>query len=280
MGDFQAIDVSKWQDPSKFDWDGLTEYSEQLRQTTGHPLILIARATYGANMRDERFAQYATISRSRKFIFGAYHFYRQTHSVEAQMAAWNQQMDAIEGLQSGDLFPVLDMEDNRTNGDGRVKKKLWNRACDEIGDALKEEYGGCILYYSSFFPDMLDAHKKDANWRWMQEEGYHHWLADYSRPDGQPRNPYTPTWALHQSKPSPMPFYNRGQSPIDKNFANPDFDLSKLQIGTVDEPTDDDDDAAPTPPFESESEILTGWSEIALGLRQASAGASKVFNNT
>jgi lysozyme len=223
-----GFDVSKWQPPTNWDWSAVDDLNAELKATKGRSLIFVARASYGARLLDKRFAKYAELARKHGLLFGAYHFYRQVHSVEDQMRVWEKAMEQIDDLQPGELYPVLDMEDNAINGDGRVNKRLWNRACDEIGDAWAMRYGGCILYYSSFFPDMLDAYKKDAEWEWMQEEGYFHWLADYSSEPGYPRTPYTDEWHLHQARPRVVPMYRGG--PVDANFAPSDLDVQELLI--------------------------------------------------
>lgn len=209
-----GFDVSKWQTPSLWDWPALRALNE------ASPVFIIARATYGSGQLDKHFVEYAQRCKDNGIMFGAYHFYRQTQSVEAQLGAFQKQIDAIGGLHAGNLFPVLDMESNAPNGDGSPNAKVWNRACDEIGDAWKKEYGGCILYYSSYFPDMLGAHKGDTGWHWMKEPGYLHWLADYSVKDGAPRHPYTPDWNLHQPKPRATKLYMKGGAPVDTNFLN------------------------------------------------------------
>ncbi len=233
----ELLDVSKWQDPSKFDWAALKK-----RGVTG----MIARASYGKNTADSRFVAFAERIRAEGLVFGAYHFYRQTHSVEEQMATFNRQLDAIGGLQPGDFFPVLDMEHNGANGDGAPKAKLWNRACDEIGDAWKAEYGGCILYYSSFFPEWLGAKagwdRGDPidDWTWMLEPGYRHWLADYSCDPGSPRGPYSPRWHIHQPKPRKVPEYHSGKAEVDYDVMNPDATLGELRIDRVGQDVSDD----------------------------------------
>lgn len=204
----RGIDVSHHQLPDNFNWNGLKAAGIQ---------FIIARASYGKNTADRQFKRFAELARAHGFVFGAYHFYRQVHSVEEQLALFNKQLESIGGLQPGDLFPALDMEDNRANGDGVPNPKIWNRACDEIGDGWKSRYGGAILYYSSYFPEQLNAHKGDKGWEWMRETGYFHWLADWGSPAGSPRTPYTAKWCIHQHRVSRIPEYSGGD--VDQNHA-------------------------------------------------------------
>lgn len=257
-----GFDVSHWQNPDNWDQDALAEASAAMRLARGHGLFLIARATYGANTEDDTFVRYHEIAQDCGLVFGAYMFYRQTHSAEQQLAAWQRQMDRIGGLHEGNVYPVLDMEHNGANGDGSPSAKLWNRACDAIGDAWKDEYGGAVLYYSSFFPDYLGAHKRETGWQWMHEPGYHHWLADYSSGDGNPRNPYTPMVAMHQPKPRRTKMYAGGQVDVDHNFAVEDVDLSSLLMRATPTAKQTDDIVAPRSEYD-------GMTRVSDGLRMA-----------
>lgn len=225
-----GFDVSKWQTPSKWDWPALAAISQRHREYAGRPLILIARATYGAKMVDPRFGEYVELAREHGLLVGAYHFYRQIHSARNQLTAWDRAMDLIADLGPGELLPVLDMESNEPNGDGRPAKDSWNRDCKLIAETWRERYGGCILYYSSYFPDLLYAHRGDGGWKWMLDDGYAHWLADYSSEPGKPRTPYTDCWHLHQPAPRPVPQYAGGIHPVDCDYAAPELDLGELVI--------------------------------------------------
>ena len=210
-----GFDLSHHQDPARWDKSALRDLNAELQETRGHRLFWCVRASYGAKTADRQFARHVELGREIGATVGVYHFYRQVHSVEDQLTLFNKQLELVGGIQPGDAFPCLDMEDNRVNGDGRPNKKIWNDACDKIGDAWKSLYGGCILYYSAYFPDQLDAHKGDVDWKWMQEPGYKHWLADYSVPDGAPRHPYTPAWHAHQPKPRTTPYYKGAVVDVD-----------------------------------------------------------------
>lgn len=227
----RGLDVSHHQDPKLFDWAALRASGVE---------FMVARAAYGKTL-DRQFVAFAERVRSNGIKFGAYLFYRQTQTVEEQLAAFNKQLELIGGLKTGDMFPVLDMEDNAANGDGQVNPVLFSNSCFSIANSWREQYGGAILYYSSYFPQKLTA-----NAMWRNTPGFYHWLADYGTsahptPPGQPRNPYTPVWHLHQPLPSKDPAYVGGSVVVDHDVANPTLnEISSLLIGdqNVGEPID------------------------------------------
>jgi GH25 family lysozyme M1 (1,4-beta-N-acetylmuramidase) len=220
-----GFDVSSWQlhpkENSKdkgFDWPKVAEQAS----------FFIARATYGIKA-DTDFHHFAkTVQELRSLPFGAYHFYRQSQSWEDQIAQFRCRLEAIGGLRAGlDLVPTLDLEENNKNGDGWPKPSVFNSSGRAFAEAIRDEYGACIIYMSSFFPEVLGAPKSDK-WKWMLEPGYYFWLADYSVSDGLPRTPYTPEWALHQFRVKPHPLYRNGKEPIDVNVVNPQFAFENL----------------------------------------------------
>lgn len=227
----QDPDTFEWGDPKKWDWVGL-EADPDIK-------FMIARASYGKSTADKDFVEFAKLIRDNGLVFGTYHFYRQIHSVEDQMALFDRQLEAVGGLVAGDLFPVLDMEHNGAHGDGKPKPSLFSESCRRIAEAWREEYGGCILYYSSYFPEWLAVKKQPELTSWMKAPGYHHWLADYDRDPGNPRTPYTDLWALHQYRPQPTKWYKSG-AVVDQNVVNPAVDFESLLIGDLDDDVSDD----------------------------------------
>jgi GH25 family lysozyme M1 (1,4-beta-N-acetylmuramidase) len=133
-----GIDVSSWQNPAKFDWPALAKSGK----------FLIARASYGKKP-DKTFTRYAALCREHGVVFGAYLFYRQTQTVTDQFAVWNRQLDAIGELLEGDVFPVLDMEENKRNGDGRPNpavRSSTTRAISQTASARRRRtrtWSGC-----------------------------------------------------------------------------------------------------------------------------------------
>jgi len=215
----KGFDVSHHQNPDLFtDWNKLT----------GEISFIVARATYGKGTSDRQFFEFAKRARNSHITFGAYLFYRQVHSVEDQLALFSQTIERIEGFRAGELFPTLDMEENSVNGDGKPKAKHFSDSCRRIAEAWRDEYGGCILYYSSYFPEYLGGRPD-----WMKEDGYFHWLADYNRPAGEPRTPYTPKWHIHQPRPTKSAFYNNGKTVIDHDVINPAIEFDQLKIQSL-----------------------------------------------
>lgn len=224
------IDVSSWQDPAKFDWAALAAREAPVR-------AVVARATYGTKL-DPDFKKFCEAIRGNGHHFGAYLFYRQTQTVRDQLAAFARQLDLVGGLMMGDLLPVLDMEHNARNGDGEPRAAQFSDDCRQVAGSLSADYGGCILYFSSYFPSYL--RRGDARRAlWMND--YPAWLADYGdkthpRSPGAPRTPYTPKWALHQyTGKGRIPEYASGGEDLDLNVINPSVDWDELLIGNLPE---------------------------------------------
>src|SRR5574341_9586 len=223
----EGFDVSKWQNPKKWNWAALKARGVK---------FMVARASYGKGLADPTFVRYAELIRANGIVFSAYLFYRQIHSVEEQLALFERQLSLVGGLQNGDMFPVLDMEDNQANGDGPVNGPVFSAACMKIADGWRERYGGCVLYYSSFFPSHFGLRPE-----WMKGPDLYHWLADYNKEPGKPRTPYTPQWHLHQPRPRRVTEYAGGNADVDYDVVNPalaDFDTLLIKL-PAEEPSPD-----------------------------------------
>lgn len=212
----RGLDISHHQRPELFDWDAVAKNYG----------FVIARASYGAKTRDRNFVQFANRAWNHKIPFGAYHFYRQIHTVTEQLALFYEQLR--QAPSEGMLVPTLDMEENSINGDGRPRPKHFSDSCRAIAEDFVDHFGGCILYYSSYFPEYLKGHTE-----WMKDEHYVHWLADYNREGGDPRTPYTDTWVLHQPRPHKIPEYDQGRTVIDVDYLHPDADVEGLRTDRV-----------------------------------------------
>lgn len=212
----EGFDVSRWQSPGLWGWEALKKSSVK---------FMIARASYGSGFADPNFIKFAELIRGSGLVFGAYHFFRQVQSPELQMELFQRQLDKVGGLREGNLFPVLDLEDNRANGDGPAGISM-SRGGRLVAERWRDKYGGVILYYSSYFPQVVTALND-----WINEDGYYHWLADYSRLPGQPRHPYTKEWYIHQPKAQAVPEYAGGRVKVDYNVINPDKDFYDMTIG-------------------------------------------------
>jgi hypothetical protein len=268
----RGFDVSKWQIPEQFDWAAM-EADEEFR-------FIVARASYGKGLADPHLVQFATKADEHNLTFGVYHFARQIHSAEEQLALFDKQIRSIGGLKAGDFYPVLDIEEN-SKYDGKPKAQLFSTICRTMAEALKAEYGNVILYYSAFFPEWFGSHRA-----WMVQGGYLHWLADYNRPDGQPRTPYTPTWQLHQPKPRTTPYYKKGREVVDHNVVNPLTNFSKLLLPGDPAPmaptvSDDakkgDEDTTARPGGALPEEVFDGFEMMREGAAMMAAGLEVVL---
>ncbi|MCA9645827.1 MAG: hypothetical protein KC492_34285 [Myxococcales bacterium] len=204
-----GFDVSKWQRPELWHWPGLAAMSA----------TIVARATYGTEP-DETFPEYARLCREHGARLGAYHFFRQTQALGEQLNAFENAL--LTWLGPGDVLPVLDLEDN-TQFDGPLKPRAFNADARRLAEWIRDEYGGCILYYSAFFPAAL------GNPKWLGEDGYRHWIADYDAPPGFPRA----EWHWHQPRPEPTPLFNGGRSVVDHIYANPEHEPGVMLIGEM-----------------------------------------------
>jgi GH25 family lysozyme M1 (1,4-beta-N-acetylmuramidase) len=135
-----GIDLSAFQIPKLVHWDAIVR--------AGHSFV-IARATYGTHP-DAAFVPHIANARAAGIkLLGGYAFYRQTQTVEAQLAALVAQYEAAE-LGCGDIVPALDLEWNTAN-DGAPKPALYNGAARELAEAIREKYGKCIIYTAPGF---------------------------------------------------------------------------------------------------------------------------------
>jgi glycosyl hydrolase family 25 len=260
----QGLDLSHWQNPEKMNWSAL--------KAAGYQFI-IARANYGKGAADRNFVRFAELARLNGLKFSAYLFYRQIHTVEEQLELFDTQLKKIGGLQPGDLFPALDMEDNSANGDGKPNAGVFNSACFKIADSWRHKYGGTLLYYSSLFPASWLGLDKGA---WRNQPGFYHWLADYSRPVGQPRHPDDPSWHIHQPQPRTIPEYAGGKELVDYDVLSEGTQLVTLTIPET-EPTTKDETDTSTRPGGADIEhavekIGSGTELIAEGLNRMREG--------
>jgi len=276
-----CIDVSKWQDPALFEWKAMSAIADQQKAAGLPPFGVIARASYGAsgpNAVDPRFEAFASTTRDAGLRFGAYHFFRQTSGWVDQLALFRARLAAVGGLRPGDFFPVLDLEPNPANGDGPVNATLWNREARAMAEAMVEEWGGCILYMSSYFPEYLGA-PDGATWDWINDPAFGTWLADYwgpngATPPGKPRTPYHLRVELHQYDPAPVPWYANGSAPLDVNrYTTQALGSSLLWLPEDEVPvTPPDRPPVPTYPYDPD-DLDAGFEKLADGLALAFQGA-------
>lgn len=170
-----GIDVSKWQ--SKVDWKRV----KNMKVGDVRFSFTFIKATEGTWMTDPKFGDNWTNSKKNGLIRGAYHFYLPHVSPKAQAVNFIRTVQ----LRSGDLPPVVDVEDNSGMSREQVQKGVKT-----FMDILEKHYGvKPILYtgrdfYKRYFADeplfkpytLWIAHyhvdylslPDDANWHFWQ----------------------------------------------------------------------------------------------------------------
>ena len=212
-----GFDVSRYQRPDAWSWPGLAAMSA----------TIVARATYGTRP-DETFPEYAAKCREHGVRLGAYHFFRQSQP-------WGEQVDAFltaaDTLKTGDVLPVIDLEDN-SKFDGPIKAAQFSEDAERMASFVRDVYGGLVVYMSSYFPAVL------GNPEWLKDPGYRIWLADYAKEPGSPRTLYSHRWNWHQPAPEWTHLYEgRDQKgnlvEVDHIYANPEHEPGVMLIGEM-----------------------------------------------
>lgn len=264
------IDVSYFQDPNLL--------------VQGAPIDgIIARGSYGYRKKDPQFLAWQKRTFAEGLPFGAYHFYRQTQLWSTQLQVFLEQLESVD-YGPGNIYPTLDLEGNSQHGDGKPIAKKFNHDARAIAEELRDRYGKCILYMSSFFPEWMGA-PKGNDWLWILEDGYLHWLADYSSskgltPPGEPRTPYHEDWHLHQFMPRRHPEIHPANK-LDVNQPAPGGNLEDFLIPfAVDgqEPKAEDVCLAERPggSFVDDDRWNDGWDRLSSGLEMAAQAAQKL----
>ncbi len=124
------------------------------------------KASEGTNITDKDFKRNWKEAREKEIVRGAYHYYIPWRDPESQVAIFKKNVS----LKSGDLPPVLDIEENSLNHDNKIIKDIgtWLR--------LIENYYGMkpIIYTNqSYFNKFIKGNF----------ENYPLWIADYSKTD-------------------------------------------------------------------------------------------------
>ncbi len=178
LNDVAGIDISHHQPPSLLRWDLLArDYA-----------FCIARACYGTSA-DRHFARHIADARAAGLRVGAYMFFRQQQSVDAQLASFQAQMD-LAHIAAGDIVPALDLEYNDSGADGPVDAAAHNAKGERIADVLATEYGDCLVYMSPSHYVTLGRPQ------WL--ERFSPWVAHYTAADEPSWPAYWPAWAVWQ----------------------------------------------------------------------------------
>jgi lysozyme len=158
-----GIDVSKYQD--RISWESVHDMN-----VNGIRLgFVFIKATEGISSVDNYFKRNWKRSKEAGMIRGAYHFFIPSKSGRMQAESFIKQVD----LESGDLPPVLDIEQNSSTPVAVMQKEIQTWL-----DIVKQHYQVQPVIYTniSFYRKYLEGKFDD----------YPLWVAHYLQPD-QPR---------------------------------------------------------------------------------------------
>ena len=153
-----GIDVSRWQ--SRVDWERV----KKMKVGSVRVTFAFMKATEGTWMKDPEFERNWAGARQAGIIRGAYHYFLPNASVKDQVLQFSRAVK----LKSGDLPPVVDVEETR-----RMSKAQIQKYTKEFLELLEKQYKiRPILYtnrdfYKNYFADN-DLFK-----------GYRFWIAHY-----------------------------------------------------------------------------------------------------
>lgn len=155
--DVHGIDISHYQ--GRIDWDLLLQNKD-----TDFPLYFIfMKATEGGDHGDDTFKANFEEARKRGFIRGAYHFYNPKTDAGKQADFFIRTVD----LDSGDLPPVLDVEDA-----GKKSKKELQISLKKWLDKVESHYGVKPILYTSY--KFKTRYLDDSTFN-----SYPYWIAHY-----------------------------------------------------------------------------------------------------
>jgi lysozyme len=152
-----GIDISEYQD--HINWNDVKEIEGDF------PIeFIFIRATVGNNRRDYKFKKYWAKAKEKKFIRGAYHYYRPNENSIEQANNFIKNVK----LKKGDFPPVLDIEKlPKEQSIDRLKVGLQRWL-----DKVESHYGVKPIIYSSesYYNDFLKDDFSD----------YPFWIANYT----------------------------------------------------------------------------------------------------
>lgn len=149
-----GIDISHYQ--GKINWEAL--------HSSKHPVkFIFIRATMGKDGKDQQFQTNWQNAEKYGYLKGAYHYYRPNEAWEQQV----QNFTSTVHLKSGDLIPVLDVEEASIYGDAYLVEGVLNWL-----KAVEAFYGVRPMVYTGqdFYKTKLKNHLTD----------YPLWIAAYS----------------------------------------------------------------------------------------------------
>lgn len=164
-GEVIGIDISHYQGDIR--WDELCFHVDNTRRLyksqnkKTHPRqvdFVIAKATQGANYRDNRYKQYKQGAREQDLLFGAYHFYSWKAGAKAQADNFIHTAQ----LHSGDIVPILDIEPYENRLPERDSVLKWLQVVEKYYSRRPVIYTSENCYLSYFHPHR--AFQKYSYW--------------------------------------------------------------------------------------------------------------------
>lgn len=153
-----GIDVSRYQ--KKIDWKLVSDMRDQGQRIS----FAFIKATEGTHLVDSRFDDNWADIKETGLLRGAYLYFHPNRGGDEQAAFFIKTVQ----LESGDLPPVMDIEESNRRSKVQIQKEL-----KECLDALETAYGVKPIIYSGV--DFYDKYLRDAF------DEYPYWAAHYER---------------------------------------------------------------------------------------------------
>jgi lysozyme len=159
--DIHGIDVSRYQE--KINWKEISGFKSG-KDSVGITFAFV-KATEGQSLLDRYFFYNWEETKKHNIIRGAYHYYKPNVNSTVQAANFIKHVK----LRTGDLPPVLDIEEVGKHGSANMKKGIKNWL-----KIIEKHYGVKPIIYTNvnFFKKHLSG--KEFN-------GYHFWIAHYTK---------------------------------------------------------------------------------------------------
>jgi lysozyme len=159
--DIHGIDVSRYQ--KRIDWKEISGFKSG-KDSVGITFAFV-KATEGKSLLDRYFDYNWKETKKHKIIRGAYHYYKP--NVNSAMQATN--FIKHVKLRTGDLPPVLDIEEVGKLGNANMKKGIKNWL-----KLIEKHYGVKPIIYTN-----VNFYKKYLSGKEFQ--GYYFWIAHYTK---------------------------------------------------------------------------------------------------
>lgn len=197
-----GVDVSHHQPPASLPWDKFATSAD----------FVIARASYGT-MRDAALVEHVKRTRGIGKKVGAYHFFRVSQPVQAQLDVLLAQLDLIK-LGPGDIVPALDIELDPFPTAQPVSK-AWQEPVRQILSTLKDKFGNALVYITQREFHMLGSPE------WLLS--FPLWVANYTTA-AKPATPGNRPFTIWQSfvgpfNPDNAGGYDKAHPVLDQNRA-------------------------------------------------------------